>query len=171
MLVGCNILNDECLVIFPGTHSKHVVVKNRVLVDFKTYMTGEVFDLLANKSVLSKSVIKNDDQCEAVFAAGVRAVAESNLLNSAFHVRTNALFKKYTAAENYHYLSGLLIGYELKELIDLKKNIWLICGQQLAAKYREAFKILSSQNEVSYINADDALIKGHCKLAAIYYNH
>ena len=171
MLLGCDINDDEYLSIFPGTHSKHVVVKDGRLVDFKTFMTGEIFDLLANKSVLSKSIKNNDGQYQTVFEAGVKAGANNNLLNIAFHVRTNALFKKYTPEENYHNLSGLLIGYELSEIDDLKKNIRLVCGKQLAAKYLQAFKILSPQIKIENINADDALINGHCKLAAIYYNY
>ncbi len=35
------------LYIFPGTHSKHILVKDRKIVDFTTYMTGEFFGLLA----------------------------------------------------------------------------------------------------------------------------
>ena len=171
MLLGCDIDNEEYLSIFPGTHSKHVVVKDGRLVDFKTFMTGEIFDLLANKSVLSKSIKNNDGQYQTVFEAGVKAGANNNLLNIAFHVRTNALFKKYTPEENYHYLSGLLIGYELSEIDDLKKNIRLVCEKQLGGKYLQAFKILSPQIKIENINADDALINGHCKLAAIYYNY
>jgi len=171
MLLGCDINDDEYLFIFPGTHSKHITVKGRILVDFKTFMTGEIFDLLSNKSVLSKSIKSNDGQHLTVFEAGIKAGAESNLLNIAFHVRTNTLFKKYTPEENYHYLSGLLIGYELSGIDGLKKNIRLVCGKQLAAGYLQAFKILSPQIKIDDIDADDALIKGHCKLAAIYYNH
>src|SRR5690349_3527260 len=57
MLLGCDVLDgDDWLIIFPGTHSKHAVVKNGSLMDFRTYMTGEIFDLLTTKSLLSRSV-------------------------------------------------------------------------------------------------------------------
>src|SRR5437868_2779281 len=60
-LIGCNVESkkDEQVFIFPGTHSKHVVVKNGIATDFKTYMTGELFDLLCNNSILSASVQKD----------------------------------------------------------------------------------------------------------------
>ncbi|MEP7253544.1 MAG: 2-dehydro-3-deoxygalactonokinase, partial [Ginsengibacter sp.] len=50
--------NDEELYIFPGTHSKHMTVRNGQVNEFKTYMTGEVFSLLSTKSILSKSIEK-----------------------------------------------------------------------------------------------------------------
>ncbi len=57
MLTGLDFGNENVAVIFPGTHCKHVYVKNNIVIDFKTYMSGEFFDLLAHKSVLAKSVV------------------------------------------------------------------------------------------------------------------
>ena len=168
ILLGCEMDEGEALIIFPGTHSKHVIIKNKCCVDFKTYMSGEVFDLLANKSILSKSVIKNkSDQYNHIFEMGVKQAAAGNLLNNAFHVRTNQLFNKLTAAENYHYLSGLVIGTELKDIAAGNKTIRLVCSRDLAEPYLMALKILAANSEIKYSNADEALINGHCRLAAL----
>ncbi len=52
-LLGFDIPDDEeRIFIFPGTHSKHVFVKNKTGIDFKTYMTGELFNLMSEKSIL-----------------------------------------------------------------------------------------------------------------------
>lgn len=166
-LLGCTWNNDEILVVFPGTHSKQVFVKNNVAVDFKTYMTGEFFNLLSTKSILSKSVIKNSEVHIDVFTKGVRDGAANNLLNSAFHARTNQLFNKLTAEENYHYLSGVIIGCELKNTSSSNKNIYVVSSNNLSEKYLTALKVLDQNNSVQYQNADDALIKGHCKLSGI----
>src|SRR5947199_855368 len=59
LLLGCDISDDdERIFIFPGTHSKHVFIKNKTGTDFKTYMTGEFFQLLAEKSILRHAVAK-----------------------------------------------------------------------------------------------------------------
>ena len=59
MLLGCDLpLYEESIVILPGTHSKHAFIKAGMMHDFRTYMTGEFFDLLSSKSMLSKSVSK-----------------------------------------------------------------------------------------------------------------
>lgn len=169
ILLGCEMDEGEELIIFPGTHSKHVIIKNRCCVDFKTYMTGEVFDLLANKSILSKSIIKNkSDQYNHIFEIGVKQAASGNLLNSAFHVRTNQLFNKLTAAENYHYLSGLVIGTELKDIAACNKKIRLVCSRELAEPYLLALKILAVNIKIKYSDADEALINGHCRLAVFF---
>ena len=167
MLVGCDFGdNVETLAIFPGTHSKHAMVKNKILIDFKTYMTGEIFDLLANKSILAKSVIKSEgEKFSSVFETGVKEGAAGNLLNTSFHVRTNQLFKTLSPEENYHYLSGLVIGTELKEISATNVNIHLVCGQGLMERYRMALQILMPNGKLQCHNADNALIEGHCRLA------
>ncbi|HEX5150902.1 MAG TPA: 2-dehydro-3-deoxygalactonokinase [Parafilimonas sp.] len=166
MLLGFDMeKEEEALVIFPGTHSKHVVVKKNAAVDFKTYMTGEMFDLLASKSILSKSVVKNRNKHENIFIKGVQEVANNNFLNSLFHVRTNQLFKRYGAEENYHFLSGLVIGYELKEIASGGKNIYLVCSGNLVENYRTALKALNPAIAFTHYDADEALIKAHCRLS------
>jgi 2-dehydro-3-deoxygalactonokinase len=167
MLTGCDIKDDdEQLIIFPGTHSKHAIVKNKILVDVKTYMTGELFELLANKSILSKSVSKNEnDQYNKIFENGVKDGASGNLLNTIFHVRTAHLFKTVTAEENYHYLSGLLIGSELGQIATTGVKIHLVCGQALLDRYKLALRALRIGDNLRYSSADEALISGHCKLA------
>jgi 2-dehydro-3-deoxygalactonokinase len=167
MLLGCNFdTPGERMFIFPGTHSKHVLVKDKMIVDFKTYMTGEMFDLLANKSILSNSVEKNtSDKYISVFKSAVKQSAEINLLNVAFHVRTNQLFKKFTPEENYFYLSGLVIGAELKEAAIYDAPIELVCSEELVQPYLAALKVLCVTKQVQYTNADNALINAHCKLA------
>jgi 2-dehydro-3-deoxygalactonokinase len=171
MLVGCNISNDdgEQLFIFPGTHSKHVIVSKGLVQSITTYMTGEIFDLLSTKSILAASVKKEDAEQTGLnrfFADGVMdGKATSNLLNSIFHVRTNQLFKKATVEENYHYLSGLLIGHELKGAAENKLSpVILVCSEGLKKNYMEALTILGLNDDLQCINADDALISGQWKI-------
>ncbi|MEO8414151.1 MAG: 2-dehydro-3-deoxygalactonokinase [Ginsengibacter sp.] len=170
MLFGCDIDDHEQLVIFPGTHSKHVTVKNTILTEVKTFMTGEIFDLLANKSILSKSVTKNENlqQYASIFEKGVKEGAAGNLLNTVFHVRIHQLFESLTAEENYHYLSGLLIGCELKQVAGTQLKILLVCSQSLYERYWQALQIVSINGNLEYRDADRALIDGHCRLAKLF---
>jgi 2-dehydro-3-deoxygalactonokinase len=167
MLLGCEVEdNDEWLIIFPGTHSKHATVRRKMLVDFKTYMTGEVFDLLSNKSILSNSVKKDEsDKFSNPFEKGVKEGAEGNLLNNIFHVRTSHLFKSLTQEENYHFLSGLLIGSELKQIAGSKMKILLVCSRAFYGRYWQALRILYRDDNLQYFDADKALVGGHCILA------
>ena len=48
-LIGCVAQGRQVkkeLFIFPGTHSKHITVKDNQCTDVKTFMTGEIFSIL-----------------------------------------------------------------------------------------------------------------------------
>lgn len=168
LLLGCDV-NDEALVIFPGTHSKHVIIKTNTAVDFKTYMTGEFFELLSTKSLLAKSIVKNVVTTDEVFAAGVKDGANNNVLNASFHVRTNQLLKKYSAEENYHYLSGLLIGSELSDLRNISnQSVIIVANDVLMQLYSSALKTINPAIKIEQQHADEALIKAH---VSIYHHH
>jgi 2-dehydro-3-deoxygalactonokinase len=171
ILLGCGITEGRQLFIFPGTHSKHVTVQDGIAVEIKTYMTGEIFDLLANKSILSKSVEKNDEEdLREYFEKGVEDSVGSNLLNAAFHVRTNQLFNKLTPKQNYHYLSGLVIGVELNGLEGSTSAVHFVCGKTLQHRYQHAADILCPGNHFQYSDADDALVNAHCQLWSLQNN-
>ena len=174
MMAGCDIEDKSVLLfIFPGTHSKHVVVKDGLLVSFKTYMTGEVFDLLSNKSILAASVAagKLETNEAKIFRQGVRDSVERNILNSIFHVRTNQLFGTMDKACNYHYLRGLLIGEELKDLKNIDYNsITIVSSGVLSLPYVQALEVLDSITETRQTDAAAALIKGQSLVFQQYLN-
>ncbi|MEN0055722.1 MAG: 2-dehydro-3-deoxygalactonokinase [Mucilaginibacter sp.] len=172
-LIGCmEAIEDSSkpqLFIFPGTHSKHIYVSDNTITSFKTYMTGDFFELLSQKSILHNSVEKestlDDPDCLTSFKQGVNDSINSNLLNGAFRVRTNSLFDIYNKKQNFTYLSGLLIGTELKELIiSNAETIHLICGTGLEKYYRTAFEELKLSKQIkTYLPqwVDEAVIRAH----------
>ena len=124
-------------------------------------MTGELFDLLANKSVLSASVESNTEDTSQAFEKGIRESANGILLNNIFHVRTNQVFNKLDETANYHYLSGLLIGEELRHLAERNYTaITIVSAGALAAPYKKAIGMMGLGVNCRTINADEALIKG-----------
>ncbi len=175
-LIGCDHdLTEERIFIFPGTHSKHVTVRKGLVVDVKTYMTGEFFELLSRKSILATSIQQGEGLIDKEnFEKGVVESRHSNLLHNSFLVRTNNLFKKLTTQENYYYLSGLLMGTELGELvIDNKRQITLVASAEMRQLYTTAFNVLGLNEGKNNFQVEDpalALIKGQlraCKLFAV----
>ncbi len=181
-LIGCGAANvpGERVFVFPGTHSKHIIVRNGRAVDFKTYMTGELFGLLARQSILAGSVTAGPAAAAglpAAFYAGVAAARESGLLHNAFLTRTNHLFDKYGKEDNYHFLSGLLIGEELRELLGHPREngaafssrsfrpITLVASSPLREAYAAALARLGV-GQPTVIDADEALVAGHCATIA-----
>lgn len=174
MLAGCAIRNtdEEQLFILPGTHSKHVRVKNGMITNFKTFMTGELFDLLSAKSILSASLQKENFLTQITnpyFEKGIKEGAYENLLNSIFHVRTNHVFNKISPKENYHYLSGLLIGSELKDLMHNNySSVALVSDEKFFLPYSQGLHLLKINKSILQVNADKALIKGQTVIYKLY---
>lgn len=140
--------DTDAIFILPGTHSKHLYIKNRVLVDFKTYMTGEIFNVMANYSILKDSVTVGSgaqitDSGWKAFEDGVRESEQSGILHGLFTVRTRQLFDLSDKKQNAMYLSGILIGSELRQLKgETGWQLVLCCGQNLHALYQKAVETL-----------------------------
>ena len=174
-LIGCNFNSDEEHVyIFPGTHSKHVTVKHRIATDFKTYMTGEFFHLLSTQSILSQSIQENNHSFNGKtlksFEEGVTQSIHTNILHNAFLVRTNHLMANLSKEENYYYLSGLLIGTELKELAHRTVPLTIVGSELMQKYYVVALEKLGISN-VEIFDADKALVNGHCKIYRLLQNN
>ena len=140
---------SESVLILPGTHSKHLTYINREFTELKSFMTGEVFELLATKSILSASIGKpNNNIIEEWFFKGVSLAIKGELTANLFSIRANHLSNKATNQENYYFLSGLLIGDELKYLKDKNINIYLSATESLACLYKLALDFISKKNTV-----------------------
>jgi 2-dehydro-3-deoxygalactonokinase len=102
------------LFVLPGTHSKWATVRGGRVAGFRTFMTGEVYGLFVQHSILARTIDANAPLDEAAFRRGVaRAGNGEGLLHNAFGVRALGLFGRLLPAESASYLSGLLIGEEL----------------------------------------------------------
>jgi 2-dehydro-3-deoxygalactonokinase len=173
-IVGCSPDSKvhEELYIFPGTHSKHVKVTAGKVEHFRTFMTGEFFELLTTHSILSNCVEKtgwaDHEENRIGFELGVMDSLHSNLLQSAFWVRTNDLFEKLSREENYFYLSGLLIGYEIRELDNQAPlPVTIVSDNFLGPLYEEALRIPKKNGEkrnFKRADADRSLIKGQYRI-------
>ncbi|MGR3515348.1 MAG: 2-dehydro-3-deoxygalactonokinase [Paracoccaceae bacterium] len=114
------------VLCMPGTHTKWVQISAGEVVSFRTYMTGEMFALLAKQSVLRHSM--DDGFDTEAFRAAVRdgMGAPQALAAQFFSLRAEGLLATPAAGAAKARLSGLLIGAELAAA----KPYWL--GQRLA---------------------------------------
>ncbi len=172
LLVGATSqvpLVGEGIFVFPGTHSKHIRIGNGFATDFATYMTGEFFNLLSQKSVLAETLEKGegltDPENLAYFKKGIKKSLEGNLLHDCFRVRPDYLSGRAGKSHNYHYLSGLLIGTEIKGLA-LEQNLilTLISSGALRNSYEIAFRYLGISDRLTVLSAEDSIVNGHAKI-------
>lgn len=157
--------DEETIIILPGTHSKHCFVEKGMLNHFQTYLTGELYQILSEYSILSNSVtldtpnVWTPNAMEA-FSKGVLDARDSSMLVNLFKVRTNFLFKAMNKSDNALYLSGLLIGEELTNISQpLDTRPIILCGgENINVLYRKAVEVLGIENRTRFV-ADDILIK------------
>ncbi len=123
-------------VILPGTHSKHARLQGGKLIDFSTFMTGELYATLINHSLLGKD-LPFCEQDGAAFDLGVASSKKSPFLSHAiFSARTLRLRGVITPAQVSSYLSGLLIGSEMAALA--AEDAWVVGSPSLTLSYQRA---------------------------------
>ena len=128
------------LFVLPGTHNKWARVADGRVTGFRTFMTGEFYALLGTHSILSRTIDPQAPLDEAAFLRGVAQAGNAEgLLHNAFGARTLSLFGRMDAAELASYLSGLLIGEELRtQSLHAKGEVVLIGAPALTLRYELA---------------------------------
>jgi 2-dehydro-3-deoxygalactonokinase len=132
--------------VLPGTHSKWAEVRGGAVQSFRTCMTGEVYALLRQHSILARTLPPEDGPLQQdAFLQGVRhARAAGSLLSAAFSARTLALFGRLAPEAQASYLSGLVIGEELRAQGALPPQVTLIGSSALIQRYALALDALGA---------------------------
>ena len=137
------------LICLPGTHSKWVEVKNGRIERFSTFMTGEVYAVLKQHSILGRMMEEGapeTGQMRVAFAEGVKRSGEAGgVLHHLFGVRTRGLMGEIGPAASPSYLSGILIGHEIRTA---RQSFSLIGEPALAALYRQAANALGLEARI-----------------------
>lgn len=162
------------VVVLPGTHSKWATVSQGAIADFQTFLTGEMFGLLAQQSFLRHSVKEGGAEPSTLpdFALGVRRTVEDGLpfLAGIFSVRARHLLDGVDAADNLAYLSGLVIGGEIAAARDTGR-LWqgrtlrIVGSRSLARAYSRAFDIAGYEAEA--LDGSDLVVAGLLRLARL----
>lgn len=141
----------EGLFVLPGTHSKWAVVAGGQVTEFRTYMTGEVFAALRHHTILGRLMPVEDPAFDAdAFTDGCQRAEGGALLHALFSARTEGLFARRPPEALPSYLSGLLVGEEVREALTLAPaaKVTLVCSKTLAAPYGRALALRGVEHEV-----------------------
>ncbi|KAA9016848.1 2-dehydro-3-deoxygalactonokinase [Sphingobium limneticum] len=130
------------LIVLPGTHNKWSLVEDGRIISFRTMPTGELFALLRDQSTLGPKVELTDPADEAAgFAEGLERAGDAKLLQSLFAARAMRLRSGRSGDWALGYLSGLLIGCEIAEIMTTLSGadgVVLIGDKRLSARYAQA---------------------------------
>lgn len=166
-VVGAHALGlSDGTCVMPGTHSKWIRVAGGRIEDYATYMTGEVFAALKGHTILG-TLTEEGPHHPGGFARGVAAGldAGSSLLHDLFHVRTLPLMGRMEGGAVADFLSGLLIGAEIKAAQargDATGPVTIIGRSDLADRYETA---LTAAGLHSRRAPEDIVAMGHFLIA------
>lgn len=150
--------SGEQFVCLPGTHSKWARVRDNRILSFRTYMSGEVFAVLKQYSILGRTMISastmaRDSVDEAAFVEGVaRAGDPGGMLHHLFGVRAQVLSGNLAEAQSASYLSGIIIGHELGSVANQVDQFHLVGASELNRLY----SLAASRMDMNAIVHDDA---------------
>ncbi|EFO34117.1 2-dehydro-3-deoxygalactonokinase [Roseibium sp. TrichSKD4] len=149
------------MLCLPGTHTKWASLQDGTITAFRTFMTGELFALLSNQSVLRYSVESNDGSPEA-FSEAVREASAHpiELTAGLFGIRAAGLVAGQTASEARGRLSGLLIGSEVAAVLTqgLTGEVAILGADKIATAYRDALQVLGRESRL--IDASTTTLRG-----------
>ena len=174
-LLGVTEADFSGLVCIPGTHSKWVRIEAGRIVEFSTYMTGELYAVIAQHSILAHAVEPEGPapMDSRPFREGLSTAlaAPTALTASLFRLRAAQLLGFEQRADGAARLSGLLIGAEIADALHRHgligsgplRSVRLIGAGALGQLYEAA---LSAQGlDVTTVDAEQASRLGLAKAA------
>ncbi|HTZ77715.1 MAG TPA: 2-dehydro-3-deoxygalactonokinase [Stellaceae bacterium] len=139
ILGALDAIGPAATVCLPGTHSKYARLRDGRIEGFETHMTGEAFGVLWRHGILGRLGSTEEVRDPAAFDAGVdRSAQTGGLLHHIFGVRARGLFGELPTESLASYLSGILIGHEIRAAT-VSSPVAVIGAAALAALYCRAF--------------------------------
>ena len=164
----CNGMRDGA-VCLPGTHSKWAEIEGGRLVGFRTMMTGEMFALLGERSILRHTVMSDrwsDD--DFIAAVGEAHANPSRALAGLFGLRAGPLLFGDAVPHGASRLSGLMIGAEIASCLqDDGRPLHLAATGEVAEHYAKALTGLGIGFDM--VDAELAVRTGLFDIASILW--
>jgi 2-dehydro-3-deoxygalactonokinase len=157
------------VVVLPGTHSKWVIAGPEGVETFATFMTGELYAVLREHSILGRLAVTGVD--DAALDRGVRHSLrrDAALTHDLFSARTLALTDALAPTGVDDYLSGLLLGAEIaaarawlaRQRLE-RATVMLLGDAALLLRYRRALALAEID---AVLGPSDAAARGLWRIA------
>jgi 2-dehydro-3-deoxygalactonokinase len=157
------------VVVLPGTHSKWALVGAHGIETFATFMTGELYAVLREHSILGRIATPGNDATAVEQGVKRSLDADASLSHDLFSARTLALMSELAPEAVGDYLSGLLLGAEvaagrrwLERHAVKEESVTLVGDAPLCERYRCALAIAGVD---AMIGSPDAAARGLWRIA------
>jgi 2-dehydro-3-deoxygalactonokinase len=150
-LIGVlNVVGSTGWACLPGTHAKWARVEDGRISRFWTYLTGEAYAALRGHTILGRMMRDGATDPEAFDRGVARSGDPGGLLHHLFGVRSLALVGRLGEGGGSSYLSGLLIGHEVRAAlagIPDGSVVHLVGAPELTALYARAVEACGGMAE------------------------
>lgn len=162
-------LSGNGILILPGTHSKHIRYEDGVFTGLHNFMTGELFEVLSQKSILAASVTAGpwDSAAETAFKTGVDLGFAGKLNTNLLQVRANHVIRQTSKTDNFYLLSGMVVGDELSVLKNEKSTVFLAASEPVFTLYKTALNHCLRNRDLVFFDEkmlELALLSGQRKI-------
>ncbi|MBU2886385.1 2-dehydro-3-deoxygalactonokinase [Gilvimarinus agarilyticus] len=132
------LAKPNAYAMLPGTHNKHVEINDGAIGRFSTHPTGELYAVVTQHMLLGYGLNSSTaGKYPQAFCRGLDKGAQSSKLgNSLFGAWTNRLGGRLTDEETLDYISGVLIGNELRDFP--VSTCAIVCDDVIGERYLTA---------------------------------
>ena len=163
--VAAGLVDPDALVCHPGTHNKWVQLRGGRIHWFRTIMTGELFSLLKDHSILS-DLLGGEVAVNDTFCAAARYAIDNEVLPAElFTVRARVLLGQARKEDAASYTSGLLIGTDVRIglLNPTSAEVVVIGRPELTRLYAAA--IAQTDRSATELDGERCFLAGIAELA------
>jgi len=163
--IAAGLLDPDSLVCHPGTHNKWVTLRRGRIEHFRTVMTGELFSVLKDHSILA-DLLRGKVALGDAFSAGVRlGLSSQDLPAELFSVRARVLLGKAREEDAASFTSGLLIGTDVRIGLSYPTSaqVTVIGRPELTRLYAAA--ICDANRPVCEVDGERCFIAGAAAIA------
>ena len=152
-------LGGTGLACLPGSHGKWASVADGRITGFSTYLSGEAYSALRGHTILGRMMKDGPIDLPAFDRGVARSGQPGHLLHHLFGVRTLGLFGQLSETESAGYLSGVLIGHEVRAALPAGGGaaVHLIGAADLCALYARA---IAGCGATAVVHGEDAAARG-----------
>lgn len=161
-ILGAAEPGGSSLVVSPGTHPKWAGVQDGRITGFRTFMTGELFAVLKAHSILGRLIETGPHDPDAFALGALRALDDPAITSLLFSARAEPLMGRIAPVSVASYLSGLLIGAEVRGGLAgaaADAEIRLIGGPGITGLYALALD-LAGRPPAQVIDGEAAVARG-----------
>jgi 2-dehydro-3-deoxygalactonokinase len=136
---------DHAVVCLPGSHAKWARVESGRILGFATHLTGEAFAALREHTILGRMMHTAPFVPDAFLRGVTRSADPGGLLHHLFGVRSLGLMGALDEDEAGSYLSGLMIGHEVRAAMTTPARVHLIGAAGLCDHYARTIEAVGGE--------------------------